>query len=991
MTIKKYRGIFFFFCKILKNIRIFYKGEIDVASITSLSNSASSSMISGLYNSGNILSGLASGLDTESMIENLVKSYQTKIQTLTNKATKIEWKQEAYRSIINKMYAFSSKYASYSSATNLMSPSFFSSAIKVAAMGANQAKVSATGRTDSDIKINSVKQLATAARFNTQSNLNGTNADFTISAEKAVNLAEEFDTGALNGSLSLKYGSNTVSVVFDPSTDIIEDYVYKTNEDGSYMLNSKGKRIVERERTSEEKAADLQKLIEKKLGDSTITLSNGESKKASELISVKLDGSSITFADKSTGGNDVYIASASDSVSKTLGLDLEDASKTKPDSFSIGKNTKFVNTKDLASTISGAKMNISLDGKTKSIRLPTIRSTENGGYEVEGADGKYSALTGSSYAAAVQAALDKEFGVGKIKVGSASDAANSLQLSFTAPDSSDLIINTDVGEALGIGNVATNYLNTSSTLGKLMKEDAWDGLEAAKGTGAITRKDGKWYDANGKEVDDKGYLLDSSGNKMYAFKINGVTIGNYSKDTKLSTIMNDINSNSAAGVKVSYSQTTRQFSFVSKDTGSAYGIELGDGLAQKMFGAAGSGNSNFAKAFGVTPGENGTSISFKNSDGYEFSTTIQKGTTINDVVSELNDSMMFKDLGYTASYHKTSGQIIVTDETGKKVDLKMSADGKELKSGSTSSYNPGQDAVFTVEVNGQELEMTRSSNTTTIDGLTLTFKDTFNKDYVTGGELETEAVTFQQSTDSDKIVDAIKSMVFDYNEMMSEIKSTYSTMPYQSNGKFQRYEPLSDEDRATMSESAIQDYEAKAKQGILFNDYNLSSLYTRMREAFNFSGADANTLKDMGISWTFTSDNVANLTLDENKLREKLDSDPDAVADLFTRSADAGGTSNGIMQNMKTQLDRYGSTTGAVKGILVEQAGTPLSSLSLLNNTWQSQIDAIGKQIEKWQDKLSAQVDKYTKMFSRLESLIGEMNSQSATLAGLMGGSSGGY
>ena len=52
----------------------------------------------------------------------------------------------------------------------------------------------------------------------------------------------------------------------------------------------------------------------------------------------------------------------------------------------------------------------------------------------------------------------------------------------------------------------------------------------------------------------------------------------------------------------------------------------------------------------------------------------------------------------------------------------------------------------------------------------------------------------------------------------------------------------------------------------------------------------------------------------------------------------------------------------------------------------QNQIDDINTEIEKWQDKLSTQVDKYTSMFSKLETLIYQMNSQSSTLAGLMGG-----
>ena len=959
-----------------------------MASINSISGS---NTVSSLYNSSNIISGLASGLDTEGMIENLVKSYQAKIQNLTNKATKIEWKQEAYRSIISKMYAFSNKYASYASATNLLSSSFFSSAVKVAAMGANSAKVTASGRTESDVKLNSVKQLATAARYNTQSNLKGIDNNFTISAGEAIKFTDEVDTGALNGSLTLKYGSNTVSVSFDPNTDIIDDYVYKTNEDGSYQLDYDGKRIVERERTAQEKALDLKAMIEKKLGDSTITLSNGESRKASELINVKLDGNSITFTDKSAGGNSVYISSASGTVGSVLGLDLEDADKKKPASFKVDSDTQFVNTKDVASYISGAKMNISLDGKVKTIQLPSIRMREDGTYDVKGADGAYSILTSEKYVAALQNALDKEFGKDKIKVTNESGSEDSLKLSFKSPDNSDLIINTGVGKILGIGDIATNYLNTNNTLGELMKEGDWDGLEAIKGLGEITSsKDGKWYDVLGREVDEDGYLLDNGGNKMYEFKINGVTIGRYSKDTKLSAIMNDINNNTAANVKVSYSQTTRQFSFVSKDTGSENNIELGEGLAQTIFGAAGSDRDTVSEVFkGVDWAEGQQQrLYFKTPAGNcWFDATADM--SMEDIVKELNESPLRED-GYTASYNKTSGKIIITDQSGKALDLKISvgsADGKELEYKNNSSYIPGQDAIFTVEVNGQELEMTRGSNSASIDGLTLTFKDTFNEDYQIGGKLETEAVTFQRSTDSDKIVDAIKSMLTDYNEMMAEIKSAYSTLPYQSSsGAFQSYEPLSDEDKATMSESAIQSYEAKAKQGILFNDYNLSSLYQRMSDVFNISGVDGAMLKQMGITRTYTADGTPYMALDENKLRDVLDSDPDVVEDLFTRSTDAGGSSNGIMQAMKVQLDRYGSTTGAVKGILVEQAGTPLSSLSLLNNEWQKQIDNLGNQIEKWQDKLSAQVDKYTKMFSRLETLMNQLNSQSSTLAGLMGG-----
>lgn len=941
--------------------------------MASIGGVSGSNMTSSLYNSANVISGLASGLDTEGMIEGLVQSYQKKIQSLSNKITKTQWKQEAYRSIINKMYAFGSKYTSYSSATNLMSASFFNSAVNVSSMGANKNAVSASGRTDSDIKLTSIKQLATSARYSTASNLKGITNDFSVMAEQPIKFDDTFDTGTLSGSLTLSYGGKTVSVVFDPSKDMIDNDL-----------------------SASEKAAKLGEMIKKKLGDAKITLSSGETKAATDLIDVNISGGQISFKDKTTGGNSVYISGASDSVKDTLGLDLEDADEKKPAAFSVTSGTKLTKTQEVGKYISGAAMNVSLDGKSKTIKLPTIKANSDGGYDLVNSDGKLEKLTGDNYAAAVQAALDKEFGAGKITVSN-EGGADAMQLKFRAQDNSDLVINSDVGKALGIGNVATNYLSTSKTLGELMEDGALEGLTPSKGYGGPIERDGKLVDLRGNLVNEDGNLIDKDGNELYAFKINDVVIGHYGKDTKLSTIMSDINSNTEAGVKVSYSQTTRKFTFTSKDTGSENGIKLGDGLAKAMFGPTDRtgdktreilGTDIKGKEFALTVGGQKVRFNFESNDG-----------TLQQAITKINGKL--KDSGITASISDVDGSLTFTKD-GETLEATYESDiAKQLASSlKVGTYTAGQDAIFTAEINGSEpMVMRRGSNSFNLDGMTLTLKDTFNDEYVSqkddgsyyvaeGAKPATEAVTFQRSTDSDKIVDAVKSMIADYNEMMSEIRGQYATLPYQSsNGSFKDYEPLSDEDKASMSESAIKAYEEKAKQGLLFGDRNLSALYERMRDVFSPGGADEALLRQIGINVSYSSsDGTTAVTLDESKLRSALDSDPDVVADVFTRSASAGGTSNGIMQSLKTQLDRYGSTTGATKGILVQQAGTPLSSLTLMNNEWQKQIDNIYTDIEKWQDKLTAQVDKYTSMFSKLETLIYQMNSQSSTLAGLMGG-----
>lgn len=949
--------------------------------MASLSGVSSSNTVSSLMNSANTITGLASGLDTESMIENLVKSYQTKIETLNQKTTKIEWKQDAYRSIISKMVGFSSKYTSYTSGSNLTSPGFFNSAVKVETQGLFADRVSASGKTSSNISLDEVAQLATSAQYRTGSNLKS-NDGRNITAEKGIDIVNgTTELSKLNGSLILTYGSNTVSVQFDEVADVKALKEIKEKNSG----------------ISEEEA--LGKLIEQKLADQQISLSGGKTDTADNRIKVEVKDGVLTFSDKSSAGNYVYISGASEKLNDVLGMDLENAEADKLNMIQLPLNVKTWLTKNVnnADYLSGKAMNLSLDGTTKQIKMPSIRNgklvDENGGLLKDSEGNDISVLNAENYTRALNDAVQKAFKGNKIKVTNADTTNDTLKLNFEVQEGSDLVINTDVGESLQIGRTATSYLNTGKTLEDLLGKDALSKLEPAIK-----------LDANGhKMTDSKGeYILDKdekTGEQKYEFVLNGVSIGRYTKDTKLSDILSDINGSSEAGVRVSYSQTTKNFLFTSKDTGLESEITMGEGLAQAMFGSTepeDRSSSTFAEAYGVG-WLNGENVSFKVSGmTFHHSIPVSNTDTLEDVAQELTDTL-FRNYGYTASYNKYTGGLELRDKSGAAVNFEMWIDDpmlghKDLELQEeykpTVDYTPGQDAKFTVTVNGEQKTMTRSSNSVSIDGLTITMKDTFNGKEDANGSPAVDsagkaknAVTFKSTTDSDKIVDAVKAMIEDYNTMMSEIKSAYGTMPYQkSNGSFANYEPLTEEERSGMSESAIERYEAKAKQGILFGDRNLSNLYDKLRNVFSPAGADGATLRAMGISTSFSvSDGSQAVTLDEDKLRAMLDSDPDRVADVFTKST-------GVMQNMKTQLDMYSKTTGEPKGILIQQAGSPLSSLSLMNNSWQKEIDNITTQVEKWQDKLESQVERYTQQFSRLEVLINQMNAQSSSLAGMLGG-----
>ncbi len=110
------------------------------------------------------------------------------------------------------------------------------------------------------------------------------------------------------------------------------------------------------------------------------------------------------------------------------------------------------------------------------------------------------------------------------------------------------------------------------------------------------------------------------------------------------------------------------------------------------------------------------------------------------------------------------------------------------------------------------------------------------------------------------------------------------------------------------------------------------------------------------------------------------------MKNAFTQTTANGASTNGLMYNLKSTIEMYASTSIGSPGILVNKAGTTLSSYSLNNNELNDQINNLQEQIEKWQDRMSDRVDFYTNQFTQLELLINKMNSQSSMLAGLSGG-----
>ena len=828
-----------------------------MASISNIMGSSSST--SSIYGSRNtnIISGLASGMDTESMIEGMVQSYQQKIISLQQSKTKLQWQQSAYQSISDKLVEFSRKYSSYSSTTNLNSQSFFKNAVITTTGGKYADLITATGKSSSQITINSVKQLASAARYSSSKLDSG-------AVGSAVDRSQPVVVSQMSGSLTINYGANqSIELTFDTNEDF-------SQADGTLDVNK------------------FQEALNKKLSEQTLKDDNGDIVSADKLIEINVGAKgTVELKNKATNGDSVTIGGAYGKFADMV-TDLDSAVKDESSTFQMDRDKQVVDKSQIkAEYLSGKTFSVTLNGQTKKITLGDVVRKDGEGWS-------------DAVKRTVQEGLDKAFGENRVQVG-----MNGGAISFQTLDSEGKVSQSDTfaiyaedsaaGEILfGEGNTSlTSYVDVSKKLSQLGTFDAAKGTLTVGGAtlqGKAIKvekedwvvEDGKIYDKDGNLLDEEGYRINKDGERLYEFDmtVNGVKIGTYTQDTALETITNDINANSEAGVSVSYSKLTNEFVFTAKSTGSAEKIDIGEGLGQALFG-------------------------------------------------------------------------------------------------DSSNYEKGTDAVFTATVNGKQMEYTRSSNTVDLDGMTVTFEGTF--------EEAGESVSFTTKTDTDTVFNAIKSMVDDYNAMVTEIKKAYSDMPLQqSNGS--KYEPLTSEDEEGMTESEIEAYEEKAKTGILFMDRDLSSLYSALRDAVVSSGADGAYLRSIGINTSY-EDGLTTISLDEKALREALETDLDGVANAFNKSKENGAATDGLMTKIQEVTDRYAATTGAVKGILIEKAGSKYAPTAALDNTILDQMKELDKQISTWQSKMSDKVDYYTNKFTQLEMLINQMNSQSSALAGLTGGS----
>ncbi len=117
---------------------------------------------------------------------------------------------------------------------------------------------------------------------------------------------------------------------------------------------------------------------------------------------------------------------------------------------------------------------------------------------------------------------------------------------------------------------------------------------------------------------------------------------------------------------------------------------------------------------------------------------------------------------------------------------------------------------------------------------------------------------------------------------------------------------MTDEQREQLTEKQAEKWEEKAKSGILRGDSILSNALSNMRQALYRKVEAApegfQQLAQIGITTTPNYLEGGKLLIDEAKLRQKIEENPDAIYRLFSNNG--SGNDKGIVLQLRDEIKR---------------------------------------------------------------------------------------
>lgn len=927
-----------------------------MASVSSATSSLGNTALRGF-------GGMASGIDRDSIIEQMTLGTNTKIANKKKEMTNLEWKQEAYRDVIDKIINMEDKYYTYSSTESLLNRSFFSKNLITALGDSSVTKyISATGSSSmmDYVSILGVKQMATSANLKSENKQAAASITTGITADNILK-EDAVETSSLAGK-TLEFGSY--------NTD------GKWNSKGSFTFPSTYTEVVNGEKVTKTiDYTDTEHLAEnlnKALKSSDVEI-NGQ--KISEAIEFKMtpDGK-IQINDKGGLKGNVGIRETSSALASLgfvkqddttiknpgIGLSLSDFNKDVTKTLEESSITKM----SMADYMKGKKVSVTFAGQTKEIELITAAELE----DIKNSSDGREAL--NKIQSNIQSRLNKAFGTDNVAVdastgtlefklgsGSTSDPTKGDVPTLTVTNSSAAVRNT-----LGIKAGASNKVSLDSSL--------YDNREMLGFSKGLTEDR---YNALKTEYDDLAAKYKAWADEQQA-------AGKDLADIKEADMPADVRAFKELQSKLA----SMGLEDIAKSDGD-------NGWSLKSYGEVQALNLSDDKMDSlnkVSFEQELKKMSINGVTGADLKVTAD--TTVNQFMNALNKNA---DAGVKATFLSATNQfVLIATETGSGREINVDGAAKTIF-GDTSSgavFTKGQNAQMTVSYgSGIETTVESSTNTFNLDGMNVTVSGTFGYKKDAAGNVtdeidRTQAVNFSAKADVDAATERVKKFIEEYNALVSKVDKEMSTRPDSD------YGPLTDEQKDEMDDTSIENWEKKAKEGILFGDSNLRGLSDELQTvvvSLINSGINTNDLESIGISMGGMYEEGGKLNFDEAKFREAMNNDPDKVADIICGGGDVKtGLAETIGNKLSSYATRFGWKHNGSNGCLVEVAGTEKISNSMTKNQIYNQLKDMQEAIEKLKSALTVEQDRYIKQFTTMEQMISQMNSQSSYFASLSAG-----
>lgn len=274
-----------------------------------------------------------------------------------------------------------------------------------------------------------------------------------------------------------------------------------------------------------------------------------------------------------------------------------------------------------------------------------------------------------------------------------------------------------------------------------------------------------------------------------------------------------------------------------------------------------------------------------------------------------------------------------------------------------------QDAKITLN----NADFTSSSNVFNINGLTIK---------ATAKTADGETLSINTDTDTQGIYDKIKDFLTDYNSIINELTSLYNA------DSAKGYEPLTDDEKESMSDKEVEKWETKIKDSILRNDSTvggvMNAMTTAMMKSYTINGKSY-SLSSFGIH----TQGYLNAAKNE-QYAYHIDGDED---DTIT----SGNTDKlmDMINNNPEDLEEFMKqlTSGLYSALDSKMKSTTMSSAYTIYNDKQmtKEYNNYTTEIKEWEIKISNLEDRYYKQFSTMETKLAKMQSSTSSISSMLG------